>query len=275
MPEADTTPLRGVGLDLSYDSRRVASDLSVDIPAGAITVILGPNACGKSTLLRALSRLLVPDAGQVILDGKDIHKYSAKEVARRLGLLPQTSVAPFGICVADLVARGRFPHQRLLRQWSPEDERVVAKAMAATSITALADRPVEELSGGQRQRVWLAMVLAQDTPVLLLDEPTTYPDIAHQLDVLELCRRLNAEDGRTLVLVLHDLNQAARYADHLVVLREGAVVATGAPAEVLTPDLLEAVFGLRAMIITDPVSGAPLVIPIESVSGSKSIERAG
>ncbi|MBF6364242.1 ABC transporter ATP-binding protein [Nocardia puris] len=275
MPEADTTLLRGVGLDLSYDSRRVASDLSVDIPAGAITVILGPNACGKSTLLRALSRLLVPAAGQVILDGKDIHKYSAKEVARRLGLLPQTSVAPFGICVADLVARGRFPHQRLLRQWSPEDERVVAKAMAATSITALADRPVEELSGGQRQRVWLAMVLAQDTPVLLLDEPTTYLDIAHQLDVLELCRRLNAEDGRTLVLVLHDLNQAARYADHLVVLREGAVVATGAPAEVLTPDLLEAVFGLRAMIITDPVSGAPLVIPIESVSGSKSIERAG
>lgn len=257
-------PLRGEGLDLSYDTRQVSRDLSVEIPAGRITVIVGPNACGKSTLLRALSRLLAPDSGRVILNGKDIRHYGPKEVARQLALLPQSSIAPFGICVADLVARGRFPHQRMLQQWSTQDELAVRKAMTAAGVSELADRSVDELSGGQRQRVWLAMVLAQDTQLMLLDEPTTFLDIAHQLEVLDLCRRLNREDGRTVVLVLHDLNHAARYADHMVVMKTGSVVATGAPAEVMTPELIDAVFGLRSLIIADPVTGTPMVIPVES-----------
>ena len=202
--------LAGHRLELSYDSRRISVDLDVAIPRGRITVIVGPNACGKSTLLRALSRLLAPRSGQIILEGKDIRRYGAKELARKLGLLPQSSVAPAGIRVADLVARGRYPHQTLVRQWSKADEAALWRAMADARVTALADRAVDELSGGQRQRVWLAMALAQETPVMLLDEPTTYLDIAHQLEVLELCRRLNREGGRTLVMVLHDLNQAAR-----------------------------------------------------------------
>lgn len=264
-PEA-TQPgpaLQGRQLSISYEARRISHELDVEIPRGRITAIIGPNACGKSTLLRALSRLLHPDAGQVVLDGKDIQRYSSKEVARRLGLLPQTSIAPFGITVADLVARGRYPHQRLLQQWSQADEAAVERAMAATSVTGLAERAVDELSGGQRQRVWIAMLLAQDTPIMLLDEPTTYLDIAHQLDVLELCRRLGAE-RRTLAIVLHDLNQACRFADHLIVMRDGAIVATGEPAEVMSAELLAEVFELRALVTEDPVFGTPLVIPIAS-----------
>ncbi|OPC77799.1 iron-dicitrate transporter ATP-binding subunit [Embleya scabrispora] len=250
------------GLTLGYDDRLVARDLTVHIPDGAITAIIGPNACGKSTLLRALSRLLTPVAGTVHLDGKAISSFPAKEVARRMGLLPQTSVAPDGITVADLVARGRYPHQKLLRQWSDEDETAVLNALAATGTTDLSPRLVDALSGGQRQRVWVAMVLAQQTPLLLLDEPTTFLDIAHQIELLELLRDLNERDGHTLVAVLHDLNHACRYADHIIAMRDGTVFAVGPPRDIVTPELVEDVFGLPCQIIDDPVSGTPLVIPL-------------
>ncbi|NUS17473.1 MAG: ABC transporter ATP-binding protein [Streptomyces sp.] len=253
--------LRADAVTLGYDQRVIAEGLSVDIPDHSFTVVVGPNACGKSTLLRALARLLKPAEGRVLLDGRAIGGLPAKSVARTLGLLPQTSVAPDGITVASLVARGRYPHQGLLRQWSPEDERVVAESMEATGVAALADRRVDELSGGQRQRVWIAMALAQQTPLLLLDEPTTYLDIQHQIDVLDLCARLHEEGGRTLVAVLHDLNQAARYATHLIAMRDGRIEAQGPPAEVITAELVERVFGVRCRIIDDPESGTPLVVP--------------
>ncbi|MFB7208549.1 ABC transporter ATP-binding protein [Streptomyces sp. NPDC056255] len=246
---------------LGYDRRVIAENLSVEIPDNSFTVIVGPNACGKSTLLRALSRMLKPDSGRVLLDGQAIHGMPAKKVARTLGLLPQSSIAPDGITVADLVGRGRYPHQGLLRQWSPDDERIVEESMAATGVGALADRYVDELSGGQRQRVWIAMALAQQTPLLLLDEPTTYLDIQHQIDVLDLCAELHEAQGRTLVAVLHDLNHAARYATHLIAMRDGEVIAAGAPGEVVTAELVERVFGLRCQVIDDPETGTPLVVP--------------
>ncbi|MFB7190769.1 ABC transporter ATP-binding protein [Streptomyces sp. NPDC056178] len=246
---------------LGYDQRVIAENLSVEIPDNSFTVIVGPNACGKSTLLRALSRMLKPNSGRVLLDGQAIHAMPAKKVARTLGLLPQSSVAPDGITVADLVGRGRYPHQGLLRQWSPDDERIVEESMAATGVGTLADRYVDELSGGQRQRVWIAMALAQQTPLLLLDEPTTYLDIQHQIDVLDLCAELHEAQGRTLVAVLHDLNHAARYATHLVAMREGEVIAEGAPGDVVTAELVERVFGLRCQVIDDPETGTPLVVP--------------
>lgn len=246
---------------LGYDQRVIAEKLSVEIPDNSFTVIVGPNACGKSTLLRALSRMLKPSAGRVLLDGNAIQSMPAKKVAKTLGLLPQSSIAPDGITVGDLVARGRYPHQGLLRQWSEEDERIVDESMASTGVRGLADRYVDELSGGQRQRVWIAMALAQQTPLLLLDEPTTFLDIQHQLDVLDLCARLHEEQGRTLVAVLHDLNHAARYATHLIALRDGAVIAEGAPADVVTAELVERTFGIRCQIIDDPETGTPLVIP--------------
>ncbi|SCK53165.1 ABC transporter ATP-binding protein [Streptomyces sp. WMMB 322] len=253
--------LTGKGLTLAYDRRTVSEGLSVAVPDNSFTVVVGPNACGKSTLLRALSRMLRPAAGSVLLDGADIGAMPAKKLARILGLLPQSSVAPDGITVADLVARGRYPHQSLLRQWSREDERVVRQSMEATGVDDLESRFVDELSGGQRQRVWIAMALAQQTPLLLLDEPTTYLDIAHQIEVLDLCARLHEEEGRTLVAVLHDLNHAARYATHLIAMREGEVVAEGAPGEVVTAGLVEEVFGMPCRVIEDPESGTPLVVP--------------
>ncbi|ABP54999.1 ABC transporter ATP-binding protein [Salinispora tropica] len=253
--------LRGSAMTLAYERRTISRELTVDVPDQSFTVVIGPNACGKSTLLRALSRLLRPTTGAVLLDGADIHQRPAREIAKTLGLLPQSSVAPDGIGVAELVSRGRYPHQGLLRQWSREDEAVVAESMAATGVADLADRPVAELSGGQRQRVWLAMALAQQTPLLLLDEPTTYLDIAHQIEILDLCARLHEEEGRTLVAVLHDLNQAARYATHLIAMRDGQVVATGPPQTVVTAALVEEVFGLPCRVIDDPETGTPLVVP--------------
>ncbi len=253
--------LRVDAATIGYDRRVISEELSVDIPDGSFTVIVGPNACGKSTLLRALSRLLKPSAGQVLLDGKSIHALSAKEAARRVGLLPQSSIAPDGITVADLVARGRYPHQSVLRRWTAADERVIAEAMAATGVAQLAGRKVDELSGGQRQRVWVATVLAQQTPLMLLDEPTTFLDIAYQVELLELFASLNRR-GHTLVAVLHDLNQAARYATHLIAMKDGRIVAEGHPADIVTADLVEEVFGLKCLVVPDPVTGTPWAVPL-------------
>ncbi|WP_326696784.1 ABC transporter ATP-binding protein [Streptomyces sp. NBC_01754] len=253
--------LTAESVTLGYDRRTIAENLSVKIPDNSFTVVVGPNACGKSTLLRALARMLKPGRGEVLLDGQSIHGLPAKKVARMLGLLPQTSIAPDGITVADLVSRGRYPHQGLLRQWSPEDERVVRESMESTGVDELAGRYVDELSGGQRQRVWIAMALAQQTPLLLLDEPTTYLDIQHQIDVLDLCAELHETQGRTLVAVLHDLNHAARYATHLIAMRQGEIIAEGAPGDIVTAELVEEVFGMRCQIIDDPETGTPLVVP--------------
>ncbi|MFJ6212197.1 ABC transporter ATP-binding protein [Streptomyces sp. NPDC092296] len=253
--------LVGDVLTLAYERRTIAEGLSVAIPDRSFTVIVGPNACGKSTLLRALARMLRPAAGSVLLDGQDIGSLPTRRVARTLGLLAQSSIAPDGITVADLVARGRYPHQGLLRQWSADDERIVAESMAATGVGELAGRQVDELSGGQRQRVWIAMALAQQTSLLLLDEPTTYLDIAHQMEVLDLCARLHEEEGRTLVAVLHDLNHAARYATHLIAMRDGRVVAEGEPGRIVTAELVAEVFRLPCRVIEDPETGTPLVVP--------------
>ena len=249
-------------LTLAYDERAVAVDLAVRIPDRSFTVVIGPNACGKSTLLKALARMLKPQQGAVYLDGAVIDTYRSKEVARRLGLLPQSAVAPGGITVGDLVARGRYPHQSLVRQWSSADEAVVADAMRLTGVADLADRMVDELSGGQRQRVWLAMVLAQQTPILLLDEPTTFLDIAHQLEVLDLCADLHTDRDHTVVAVLHDLNHACRYASHLIVMRPGGeIAAEGPPADVITAELVEDVFGLPCRVMDDPETAAPMIVP--------------
>lgn len=254
--------LRADDITIGYDGRIIGEGLNIDIPDRKFTVIVGPNACGKSTLLRALARLLKPSRGAVLLDGKTISSYPAKEVARRLGLLPQTSIAPDGISVAELVARGRYPHQGLIRQWSTADELAVVEAMKATGVSALSTRAVDELSGGQRQRVWVAMVLAQQTPLLLLDEPTTFLDIAHQIELLNLLVNLNRRNGHTTVAVLHDLNHASRYADHIIAMKDGGVVAEGSPDEVVTAEMVEAIFGLPCRIIDDPESHTPLVVPL-------------
>lgn len=254
--------LAGRELRLAYDERVVADRLSVGIPAGRITSIVGANACGKSTLLRALSRLLKPRSGSVLLDGADIASLPTRTVATRLGLLPQTQVAPDGITVADLVARGRHPHHGWMRRWTGEDDAAVAAALRDTGTLELADRVLDELSGGQRQRVWIAMVLAQGTDLLLLDEPITYLDLAHQVDLLDLMIDLNRQRGRTVVMVLHDLNLAARYSDHLIAMKDGAVVASGRPTEVIDEALVADVFGLACRVVPDQVSGTPLVLPI-------------
>ncbi|WJK44022.1 ABC transporter ATP-binding protein [Solwaraspora sp. WMMA2056] len=254
--------MRARSLRLGYGDRVVVPQLDLDVVDGAVTAIVGPNGCGKSTLLRALGRLLRPTGGDVLLDGEQIQRMPTREVARRLGILPQAPSAPDGLTVADLVVRGRQPHQSWLRQWSRADEKIVAQALAWTGLSDLAERPVDTLSGGQRQRAWISMALAQGTDILLLDEPTTYLDLAHQIDVLDLVDRLHRERGRTVVMVLHDLNLAARYARHLVAMKDGRVLAAGAPAEMLTAELVEEVFGLRVMVIDDPASGTPLVVPL-------------
>ncbi|MFD5308662.1 ABC transporter ATP-binding protein [Streptomyces ardesiacus] len=249
------------GVSVGYGTRSVIDGLDVAIPPGVITTIIGPNGCGKSTLLRTLSRLLRPTGGTVVLDGEDIAALRTRDVAKKLGLLPQAPVAPEGLTVSDLVARGRHPHQSWLRQWSSDDADVVRRALAMTGVADLADRPVDSLSGGQRQRVWISMTLAQGTDLLLLDEPTTYLDLAHAVDVLDLVDDLH-ESGRTVVMVLHDLNLATRYSDNLVVMREGAVLVQGHPRDVITADLLHEAFGLRAKVIDDPVGDRPLIVPI-------------
>ncbi|WP_461172970.1 ABC transporter ATP-binding protein [Arthrobacter sp. Z1-9] len=258
--------LNAKDLTLKYDQRCVVDGLTAEIPEGRVTMIVGANACGKSTLLRGLSRLLKPAAGAVTLDGKDIHSRPARELARTLGLLPQHPTAPDGILVRDLVGRGRYPHQGFFRSWSEGDmsphDLAVQRALEATETLALAERNVDELSGGQRQRVWIAMALAQETDVLLLDEPTTYLDLAHQVEVLDLVTDLNRQRGTTVAIVLHDLNLAARYADNVIAMKGGAVVAVGAPQDVVTEGLVRDVFGLESRVIPDPVSGTPLIIPI-------------
>lgn len=255
--------LQATGLSLGYrPDRLVITDLDLDLPAGAITAVIGPNGCGKSTLLRSLARLLSPRAGDVLLDGRSIHDLPSRELARRLGLLPQGPTTPDGITVRDLVRRGRLPHTTLWRQWGADDEAALHDALTATDLLPLADEQVDTLSGGQRQRAWLALVVAQQTATLLLDEPTTFLDMAHQLDVLELIRRLNRSAGRTVVMVLHDVNQACRYADHLVALRGGEVVAQGDPTNVVTPEFVRDVFDVHCRILPDPDSGLPLVIPL-------------
>jgi iron complex transport system ATP-binding protein len=249
-------------VSLAYDDHVVVRDLDLQLTEGSFTAIVGPNGCGKSTLLRALGRLMRPTGGQVLLDGQAIARTPTREVAKVLGLLPQSPIAPDGLSVADLVARGRHPHQSWLRQWSRDDEAVVAEALSWTDMAELADRPVDELSGGQRQRAWISMALAQGTDLLLLDEPTTYLDLSHQIDVLELVGRLHTERGRTVVVVLHDLNLAARYAQRLVAMKDGVLVSSGRPGEVLTEQLLADVFDLEARVLPDPVSGTPMVVPV-------------
>ena len=259
--EVVTTRLRADAVCLGYDARIVVDGVSLAVPTSRVTAVVGPNGCGKSTLLRGLGRLLRPRGGAVLLDGDEIGTLPTREVARRLGLLPQQPIVPEGVSVLELVERGRHPHHGLFRTWSRADEEAVASALERTDLVSSAAVPVDSLSGGQRQRVWLAMVLAQATPVLLLDEPTSFLDIAHQLDVLDLVRRLCDDVGTTVVMVLHDLAMAARYADHLVAMRDGRIVAEGPPAAVVTPEVIEEVFGVTATVLVDPVSGAPVVIP--------------
>lgn len=271
-----TERLRAEGVSLGYDDRVVVERLDLAVPDQAITAVVGSNACGKSTLLRGMARLLAPKEGRVVLDGRAVHETPTREVARMLGLLPQSPATPEGVTVAELVARGRHPHRSLLGNRAGrrrDDDEAVAEALTMTHTVDLAERIVDELSGGQRQRVWIAMALAQRTDLLLLDEPTSYLDLTHQLDVLELLADLNRRRGTTVVMVLHELNLAARYAHHLVVMKDGAIVAAGAPADVLTEDVVATAFGLRARVVSDPVTGTPMVVPIGRVDAHPTIEE--
>lgn len=256
--------LQAEQVTLAYQDNVISQSLSVDIPDNKFTVILGPNGCGKSTLLRGLSNLLMPKSGSVLLDGKNLCCFPRQELAKQLGLLPQSAIAPSGLTVHDLICRGRFPHQSFLKRWTQADEQAVQQAIEATQVEPLLGQNVEALSGGQRQRVWVAMVLAQKTPYLLLDEPTTYLDIAHQIELLDLFRKLNRQNSSTIVAVLHDLNHACRYADHLIVMNSGQVVAEGTPNTVITETLIQHVYGLRCLVMPDPLTKTPMIIPRDS-----------
>jgi iron complex transport system ATP-binding protein len=279
-PPRSTTPggpsrLGAENVTVGYGDRPVVTDLTFDVPDGRVTSIIGPNGCGKSTLLRTLARLLKPTSGQVRLDGGRIADLHTRDISRRLALLPQSPVAPEGLLVRDLVGRGRHPHQRWFSQWSPQDEEVVEAALQMTDTAGLRDRPLDQLSGGQRQRAWIAMTLAQDTDLVLLDEPTTYLDLAHQVEVLDLVTRLNRERGRTVAMVLHDLNLAARYSDVIVVMKDGAVIDQGPPAQVFTSTMLSSVFGLDADVLPDPVTGLPIVVPCSSAARVRELSGRG
>lgn len=258
----DSPTLEVRDLRVAYQDRDIIRDVDLHLPEGAVTAIVGPNGCGKSTLLRAMARLLKPRHGSVLLDGKSIREMATREVARDIGLLPQSPTAPDGITVADLVQRGRAPYHGLLSSWTSNDDRAVAHALEATGLVSFAEREVDTLSGGQRQRCWIAMALAQETSILLLDEPTTYLDVVHQLDILDMLHEMNRRHGTTIALVLHDLNLAARYADHMIAVSRGRIVTAGTADHVLTPDNLREVFDLEAKVISDPVSGRPLVVPV-------------
>jgi iron complex transport system ATP-binding protein len=262
--------LRAESLTVGYGAEPVVHDLSLTIGDGQVTTIVGPNGCGKSTLLRTMARLLKPTSGQVLLDGRPVHNVATRDVACTMALLPQSPIAPDGLLVRDLVGRGRHPHQRWFSQWSPEDETIVESALAMTDTQQLRDRPIDELSGGQRQRAWIAMTLAQDTDLLLLDEPTTFLDLAHQVEVLDLVTRLNRERGRTVVMVLHDLNLAARYSDTIVVMKDGVIASQGDPTSVFTPAMLKETFGLDADVLADPATGLPIIVPTSSAA---TVER--
>ncbi|MCG9893020.1 MAG: ABC transporter ATP-binding protein [Thermosynechococcaceae cyanobacterium MS004] len=255
-------------LTLSYEKTAIVQDLSLVIPSGQITALVGANGCGKSTLLKGLARLLTPTHGTVYLDGKSIAQRSTKAVAQRLGLLTQNPTAPEGLTVKDLVVQGRYPYQNWRQQWSTQDEAFVQKALETTDLVDFGDRPLETLSGGQRQRAWIAMALAQNTEILLLDEPTTFLDLAHQIEVLDLLQDLNQQQGSTIVMVLHDLNHACRYADHLVAIQGGRIFAAGAPSTVITEEVVQAVFNLPCRIYPDPITGTPLCIPISAKAKS-------
>lgn len=259
---ADRHELRAVGLSLGYDGTRIVDSLDHDVAVGDITVIVGANASGKSTLLRGLSRLLRPQGGVVLLDGRNIATLPGKQIATIVGLLPQQPVAPEGISVGELVGRGRYPHQGWFRHTTSTDDDIVAAALTATDTLQLSARRLDDLSGGQQQRVWIAMALAQNTDILLLDEPTTFLDVAHQIEVLDVLMERNRDRGTTIVMVLHDLNLAARYADRLLVMQGGRIIADGAPAQTLTADVVWNAFGLDAQVIVDPICGLPLVVPI-------------
>jgi iron complex transport system ATP-binding protein len=260
-------------LSLAYDRTLIVNHLNLAISTGKITALVGPNGCGKSTLLKGLARLLKPQSGMVYLDGIAIAKHSTKEVAKRLGMLPQSPVAPEGLSVRELVAQGRYPHQTWLQQWSREDEQFTEQALAITGIAELGDRPLDSLSGGQRQRAWIAMALAQNTEILLLDEPTTFLDLAHQIEVLDLLYDLNQTQGRTIVMVLHDLNQACRYADDLIVMRQGHIYAQGTPNLVMTETMVAEVFGIESRIVPDPLTGTPMCVPVSRRSRTSSSRK--
>lgn len=255
----DTATLATRDLSLGYGERLIIDRLSVELPAARITAIVGPNGCGKSTLLAGLSRILAPRGGAVLLDGRDIAHTPTREVARRLALLPQDASAPDGLTVEELIQFGRQPYRGLMRQWSAGDAAIVRAALRATRLEALADRPLDALSGGQRQRAWIAMAVAQDTPLLLLDEPTSALDLGHQIEVLDLVRKL-AREGKTVVMVIHDLASACRYADHLIAMHNGRIVAQGAPLDVVSEQLVEQLYGVRCTLMREPGTGAPLIV---------------
>ncbi|MBL89011.1 MAG: hypothetical protein CL517_01895 [Actinobacteria bacterium] len=273
MQSEHTPPISFTGEDLhiSYGGPKIIEDLNVVIPNGEVTAIIGPNGCGKSTLLKALARILTPDKGIVFLDGTDIRNVPTREVARKLGILTQNQRAPEAVSVYDLVRRGRYPHQGIFDQWSREDENAVDRALETTGLRDYKEKLVDELSGGQKQRVWIAMILAQDTKLMLLDEPTTHLDMPHQMEILEMLLKLSVDEDRTVVLVLHDINMAARYCSNLIALREGKILVSGRPSEVVTTEMVDSIFGVKALVIEDPVTGSPLCIP-EAVTKNKTLD---